>query len=376
MSAMEALGQALSRVAPHWRCECASLHGGHGHEPTDAILIALDSRDDTQGLAGVLDGADRLGVPRLMLSTESGTTRATGTLPLDASTERIAATLSGMLARQSEIDRLREQTRGAERLVGGLRGDLARVQDEMQLAAQVQREFLPKTLPELPRAHAAAMWRPASWVSGDIYDVRRIDEHHLGLFIADTVGHGVPAALMTMVLSRTLVSKEVSGSSYRILPPAESLARVNEELLKRESRSTRFATAVYAVLDLRTLRLRLASAGHPAPVVLRGDRAIEVLHVEGGVLGVFEEETWSEIEVDLSPGDRLLLHSDGLEAAVPEDPAARGAAEIDRHLDWFRAMLAVQEPAEIVRRIGERIDRSPPSATMLDDITMVALRAR
>jgi serine phosphatase RsbU (regulator of sigma subunit) len=181
---------------------------------------------------------------------------------------------------------------------------------------------------------------------------------------------------MTMVISRTLVSKEVSGSSYRILPPAEALARVNEDLLRRDSRSTRFATAVYAVLDLRTLRVRLASAGHPAAVVLRGDRALEVLHVEGGVLGVFEEESWGEIEVDLAPGDRLLLHSDGLEAAVPEDPAVRRGTEIDQHLAWYRAMLPVSEPSEIVRKIGERIDRAPPSGTAIDDITMLALRAR
>jgi len=376
MDAMRGLRDALARPPIGWQSTCHALHEVPAEVAPDALLIALDPRDDTQGLTSLLDASDRWGTPRLLLSSEPRQRLTPGTLPLETPADRVAAALSGMLARQGEIDRLRTQALGAERLVGGLRGDLARVHDELQLAAQVQREFLPKTLPELPRAHAAAMWRPASWVSGDIYDVRRIDEHHLGLFIADTVGHGVPAALMTMVISRTLVSKEVSGSSYRILPPAEALARVNEDLLKRESRSTRFATAVYAVMDLRTLRVRLASAGHPAAVVLRGDRALEVLHVEGGVLGVFEEESWGEIEVDLAPGDRLLLHSDGLEAAVPEDPAARRGTGIDQHLAWYRAMLPVAEPAEIIRRIGERIDRAPPSPSTLDDITMLALRAR
>lgn len=376
MDAMHALRETLTRPPIGWHGTCHTLQEPQPDVAPDALLIALDPRDETHGLTSLLDASDRWGTPRLLLSADPGQRLKPGTLPLGTPADRVAAALSGMLARQGEIDRLRQQAVGAERVAGGLRGDLARVHDELQLAAQVQREFLPKTLPDLPRAHAAAMWRPASWVSGDIYDVRRIDEHHLGLFIADTVGHGVPAALMTMVISRTLVSKEVSGSSYRVLGPAEALARVNEELLRRETRSTRFATAVYGVLDLRTLRLRLASAGHPAPVVLRGDRAIEVLHAEGGVLGVFEDESWNEIEVDLSPGDRLLLHSDGLEAAVPEDPAARLDAQVDRHLDWFRAALALSDPAELVRRIGERIDRAPPSGTMLDDITLLALRVR
>jgi len=376
MDAMHALRETLTRPPIGWHGTCHTLQEPQPDVAPDALLIALDPRDETHGLTSLLDASDRWGTPRLLLSADPRRRLTPGTLPLGTPADRVAAALSGMLARQGEIDRLRQQAVGAERVAGGLRGDLARVHEELQLAAQVQREFLPKTLPDLPRAHAAALWRPASWVSGDIYDVRRIDEHHLGLFIADTVGHGVPAALMTMVISRTLVSKEVSGSSYRILPPAEALARVNEELLRRESRSTRFATAVYAVLDLRTLRVRLASAGHPAAVVLRGDRALEVLHAEGGVLGVFEEESWGEIEVDLSPGDRLLLHSDGLEAAVPEDPAVRRGTQIDQHLAWYRAMLPVTEPAEIVRRIGERIDRAPPSASTLDDITMLALRVR
>ena len=343
----------------------------------EALVIAIDPAADARGLTAALDRADAAGLPRLILADRAGPGGSSlDSMPLDAKPAAIAGFIRGMLSRQAQVERLRAQASGAERLVGGLRGDLARVQEELQLAAQVQREFLPKALPDLPRATVAALWRPTSWVSGDIYDARRLDEHHLGLFVADAVGHGVPAALMTMVISRTLPTKEIAGSSYRIVPPAEALARVNAELLQRETRATRFATAVYGVLDLRTLRMRLASAGHPSPVVLRGSRAIEVVHASGGVLGVFEDECWEETEVDLSPGDRMIMHSDGFEAAVPEDPAVRGSASTERHLDAFRSLLSVDEPAEMLRRLGERIDRAAPVGAALDDITLLALRAR
>ncbi len=364
---------AVVRCIPGARVvACVPLEATAALEGIDAAVVALDPQDSARGLAAALDRLDRDALPRLMLT--HGPESDDGSLPLEAEPALVAATLRGMLSRQPDLDRLRGEVAGSARLVGGLRGDLARMHEELQLAAQVQREFLPKSLPQLPRAKVAALWRPAHWVSGDIYDVRRLDEHHLGLFVADAVGHGVPAALMTMVVSRALPSKEIQGSAYRIVPPGEALARVNTELLRRESRSTRFVTAAYAVLDTRTLRVRLASAGHPAPVVLRGTSTLEVLHAPGGVLGVFEDDVWEEVEVDLRAGDRLLIHSDGFEAAVPEDPSARGATTTERHLGAFRAVMDEPDPAEILRKLGERIDRNPPDASLLDDITLLALR--
>lgn len=347
-------------------------------ESSGALVMVLDPLDDTRGLTAALDQADRTGQPHLVVTERrSAQGMGLGAMAIEAGPVAIAAALRGMLSRQPELERLRTQASGAERMVGGLRGDLARMQDELQLAAQVQREFLPKSLPDLPRAQVAAMWRPASWVSGDIYDARRLDEHHLGIFIADAVGHGVPAALMTMVIARSLPTKQITGSTYRIVPPAEALATVNRELLARDGQATRFATAVYAVLDLRTLRLRVACAGHPAPVVLRGHDHLEFIRGKGGVLGVFEDEHWEETEVDLHAGDRLLLHSDGFEAAFPEDQASRVNSQepAPMHVQAFQQVLDVDSPAEIVKRLGERVDRAMMASANADDITLMVLRA-
>jgi serine phosphatase RsbU (regulator of sigma subunit) len=134
---------------------------------------------------------------------------------------------------------------------------------------------------------------------------------------------------------------------------------------------------VYAVLDLRTLRLRVACAGHPSPVVLRGHDHLEFIRGKGGALGLFEDEHWEETEVDLHTGDRLLLHSDGFEAAFPEDQASRVSSQepSPMHVQAFQQVLDVDSPAEIVKRLGERVDRAMMASANADDITLMVLRA-
>ena len=348
-------------------------------EGVSALLVALDSRDIPTGLSELLDAAEQARVPVLLLIDDSGRRRAgaeaVAVERLDAAPEVVAATLRGILSRQAEVERVSNELSVATRFTSGLRSEIARMQEELQLAASVQREFLPRGLPPVGSVKVDAFWRPASYVSGDIYDVIRLDERNIGVFIADAVGHGVPAALLTMVICRGLPAKDVGRGTYRIVPPSEALRRINANMIAHQGRTTRFATAVYCTVDCVTGEARIASAGHPTPVVLRADGRTELLDAGGGLLGVFDGEEYPEVAFQLGEGDRLLLYSDGFEQAFPGDPTGqrRGAAPSMRYLDEFEALRSAPTAAAVVEQIGRRVDMQFGSVHQADDLTLVVV---
>jgi len=348
-------------------------------EATAALVILLGDGELPDGMSAALDAAEEARVAVLMLAGGRAAQRPDPRLgasePLDTDDATVAAVLRGLLGRQRDVDRASRELAVAARFGSGLRGEVARMQEELQLAAQVQREFLPREFPEVGDIRIGVFWRPASWVSGDVYDVVRLDERHLGVFIADAVGHGVPAALLTMVICRGLPAKDVGNGTYRIVPPGEALARINAEMIAHQGSTTRFATAVYAVIDTQTGSARLACAGHPAPVVLRAGGAMDLVPAHGSLLGVFDDERFDEVTVELAPGDRLLLHSDGLEQAFPGDPSGDRQARLPtkRYLDEFAAVRSAPDAAALVAQVGRRIDMQFGSVRQADDVTLLVV---
>ena len=287
--------------------------------------------------------------------------------------EHLATALSALISRQREIRRLQLDNASVMQFSGGLRHQIDNIQEELQLAASVQREFLPRILPSLGGIASAALWRPAAYVSGDIYNVMRLDEHHLGLFVTDAVGHGVPAALLTLVISRSLPTKEIVGNSYRILSPSEALAQVHADMMTRAGRTTRFATAIYAVIDTRNHQLTVASAGHlPLLRISRGGKC-EAIQTIGGLLGVFEDETFVEKVITLSHGDKLLFYTDGFEQAFPElgqDPSAPRLPN-RRYLDFFNEFASVESSSDFIDSINRRLDEESEDFPQIDDLTLL-----
>lgn len=240
-------------------------------------------------------------------------------LPWDTDPAQIAWTVRALATRQAMVQKLRDELKIAQLSVNGAYGEMAKLQEEMQTAASIQRAHMPKKIPTLNGVQVGVVYRPATYVSGDIYDIAQLDEHRSAFFIADAVGHGVPAALMTMIIACGLHKMDGVGADARVVPPAEALFRLNNAMTEHTGGSSRFATAVYGVFDARTGEVTLAGAGHPPPIIVRqGGASIDRIEPEGPLLGVFAGADFGQTTVRLDPGDLMILFSDGFEVAFPK----------------------------------------------------------
>lgn len=188
--------------------------------------------------------------------------------------------------------------------------------EQLRLAGLVQQDFLPAQLPNTDEVRWATLFLPAEWVSGDIYNIVRIDEQHIGFYVADVVGHGIPAALLTIFLKQSLIMRETIDSNYRVFSPAEVITNLNVRMAAQKLSGYRFATCCYCLLNVKTLQLTYARAGHPYPILIRPGQQPEQLELRGSLLGVFEKADYIQQTVQLRPGDKLILYSDGAESFI------------------------------------------------------------
>lgn len=295
-------------------------------------------------------------------------------VPSDHPPQAIATALRALFGRMDCMADLQREVRILSSFQGGVRQEMDRMHEELNLAAVIQQELLPAQLPEAPGLECGVLFRPATYVSGDIYDATRTDDGRLWFFVADAVGHGVPAALLTMVISRSLRAGAVTRS------PAEAITALNADLVRAQRGRSRFATAVCGTIDIKTLEVTLCTAGHPPALILGGGgpRAIES---GGALLGVFEGEPYQQATFTLQPGETLLLYSDGFETAFPK-PNQPDAAKLDTqaYLEEFANLPWVgstddASTAHAMRRLAERVDCQAGSLHQQDDLTALAIAA-
>jgi len=280
--------------------------------------------------------------------------------------QQLAVQLATAVAIQPSINRLQSDLASARSFSAEASQAIEELDEEMRLAARLQRDFLPRRLPEVGPARFGVLYHPAGWVSGDIYDVVRLDETHVGFYVADVVGHGMPAALLTMFIKKAMQTKRILGSNYQILPPHVSLRELNASLCEQDLPSCQFCTAVYCVLDTASLVLTHSRGGHPEPVVLHDDGQIERLWVDGSLLGVFPDEDYSSATYQLRPGDRLLVYTDGAEEVIRQEPGGQAApieACLHRWANLTRQEMLLQMAA------GLESQQRPPK----DDVTLLVL---
>ena len=273
---------------------------------------------------------------------------------------------------QRELDSLRGELEILRRRDEALNTCIRKFDEELRWAARLQRDFMPRTMPHVGPVRFNSLFRPAGYVSGDLYDVARLDERRIGFYMADAVGHGVPAALLTMFIKHALQTKEIgvpdAPGGYRLLEPGESLRRLNERLIEQNLSQSTFATAIYGVVDVETLEVTLSRAGHPCPVLLGADGSTKTIDVDGSLLGIFPDEVYQNLTLKLRPGDRLVVFSDGVEVAF-------GGAPSGDPTPWEDTLLASRSlrAEAFLDQIAQRLDSEPGSATPKDDLTVLVL---
>lgn len=366
--------------------ECLRTREGLGRHC--AIVLIADAGLHRPMLMQLVDRLLEARRPTLVLTDSPGPLRAelepegilVERLNCDAGT--VARTLHALSARQPAMDSLSTELHVARASQSGLSGEIGRLHDELQLAGAVQRRFLPGQFPEMGGHEFGVFFRPCGYVSGDIYDVVRIDAGRVAFMLADAVGHGVPAALLTLVIGRALRHVEHTEDGLAGLgSPAATLARLNAELCIENEAGDRFATAICGVLDEDRGVTTLAIGGHPPPLVIDpSGSARRVTGGEGPLLGVFPHIEFPETTVELRPGQTLLLFSDGFETAFPhpDENPSRSAASEDYVRHFAEAVKSDRPGRGSVQRGLERLaldlDTQAGSLHQRDDLTALALR--
>lgn len=388
----ERITDAWPKWEPSPRClkvaldEFVSLCVAEEANPHGAALVVLNPADDV-AICKVVDAMHQGLVPGVLLfenATEAlRRHESKGVIVVDSEADPafVSACLFSLSERQHMVRSLEQDLKITSRFQGGVHGEMDKIHEELNLAATVQQELLPKTLPVIDGLEFGVIYRPASYVSGDIYDVTELDEHHVGFFIADAVGHGVPAALLTMVISHSLRMTEIIDNRLQIITPEEAMSRLNDDIIRNQRGSPRFATAVYGVLNTQTRKVRITVAGHPPPLRIRPGIAIEV-EAEGPLLGVFQGERYTATEFTLEEGETLLLYSDGFETAFPA-PGTTGDQLRKGTQNYLKKLSGLEWPDASAGRgltvafdaLEASLDEQTGSLHQVDDVTALAIAA-
>jgi len=245
-----------------------------------------------------------------------------------------------------------------------LADQLLALNNELEMARQIQLSILPHTLPKLPGLDISARFVPMTAVAGDFYDFIHIDDRHIGILMADVAGHGLSSALIASMLQVALTAQAAHASE-----PAKVLSGLNEALCGKFAE--KFVTAAYIYLDLEKNLLRYAGAGHPPIMQYRSStrKAIKILE-NGIVLGMFDEAVYEALELPMDQGDRYVLYTDGVLEATNTTGEMYGADRLMRFIEDNYTLNANTFADALLAEIANWTSRSA-CQNQQDDITLL-----
>lgn len=244
---------------------------------------------------------------------------------------------------------------------------LAVTQTELRLAAGIQEAMLPHVFPPFPEHQEFELYasmNPAREIGGDYFDFMMIDDDHLVLLIADVSDKGVPAALFMMSTKNLINYRTRQGGT-----PAEILTDVNAHVA-RDNEANMFVTVWMGILDLRSGIMTCTNAGHENPAICGSDGIFRIFRDKHGmVLGAMKKTKYRDYELELEPGSKLFVYTDGVPDANNPAGERYGTSRLEAALN----RTSEDTPEGILRSIRTDIDAFVDGAKQFDDLTMLCL---
>jgi len=249
----------------------------------------------------------------------------------------------------------------------------ARLEEDLQAAAMIQRSMMPKVAPALERLALAWRFMPCERVGGDLLNFSLLPDRMLSLQVFDVSGHGVPAAMVAVSLAQYLSPQTghlLQADGAAAAAPAEVLGRLEQEY--PIERFDKYLTAAYALVDDRSGALRYSLAGHPRPVLVRAAGGIEMLDAGGPLIGLGFGLPFEEGRVQLAAGDRVFFYTDGIIEFENQHGEAFGEAQLHTVLRGTRPLsleAACDELVSTLLLFGGGCE-------LQDDVSLLAIEFR
>ena len=247
-----------------------------------------------------------------------------------------------------------------------LAAQLLALNNELEMARQIQLSILPHSIPKLSGLEIAARFLPMTSVAGDFYDFIHIDGKHIGILIADVSGHGLPSALIASMLQVSL-----TGQAGHASEPSKVLAGLNRALCGKFTDN--FVTAAYVYVDLEKSLMRYAGAGHPPVLQWRNSTGKTAKVLENGlVLGMIEDAIYEALEFPLERGDRYVLYTDGVPEAANPSEEQFGVERLMRFIENNKHLGADQFVQTFLTELSRWSGRTAEQGQQ-DDITLLVV---
>lgn len=286
--------------------------------------------------------------------------------------EELAAQLSVLSGMRGPIGAMRRALSELRSRESTHVASLQKFNDEQRLAGLVQREFLNSKLPDMRNSRWLTLYRPAEAVSGDLYDVVRLDRDRVAITVLDATGHGLSAALLA-AYGRRAVQEEIAADSSRADLPHNVLQRMNHELVSADLSECQFISAIQAVYNERTNEMTWARGGACYPILVRENHPPMQVRSSGPLVGVEADVQFETVRLQLEPGDTVLFFTDGLDGLLRDEGAGDYSCDITA-TEWF-AGLNHDNVQEQLAAIEERFE-SFTAHPYLDDVTVIGLQVQ